>query len=151
MIRSLPICIVLINPPQGVSFCLQQGKDDLVPPSSQSGEVITFEFTVNIANDRADGAPNLRGQFVQGPKGGRFVYINSGTYAGHSDSCWSRRAKVPLSGITWGLIEETLSKSTGILEARINGTARDGGPTCATVQLLDDGWKVQNKRRSQKP
>ena len=79
-----------------------------------------------------------------GPTGGRFIYINSGTYAGHSDSCWSRRAKVPLSGITWELIEEALTKSGVLLEARIAGTAKDGGPACATVQLLEDGWSVRN-------
>lgn len=143
MIRSLPLRITLINPPPGVQFCLQQGKDELVPPSSDSGENISFDFTVNIANDRTGGPPNFRGPFVQGPPAGRFIYINSGTYAGKTDSCWSRRAKVPLLGISWELIEEALSKSSAVLEARIAGTAGDGGPACATVRLLDGGWKVQ--------
>jgi hypothetical protein len=144
MVRSLPIRITLIKPPPGVPFCLQQGKDDLVPPSSDSGSITSFDFTVNIANDRADGPPKFRGPFVQGPPSGRFIYINSGTYAGQADSCWSRRAKAPLSGITWELIEEALSKSGAVLEARIAGTAADGGPACATVRLLEGGWKVQN-------
>jgi Family of unknown function (DUF5990) len=149
MIRSLPLRITLIKPPLGVPFCLQQGKADLVPPSTDSGETVSFDFTVNIANDRADGPPNFRGPFVQGPPGGRFIYINSGTYAGQADSCWSRRAKIPLSGITWYLIEEALSKSSAVLEARIAGTAGDGGPACATIGLLDGGWKVQ--KTAQKP
>jgi len=144
MIRSLPLRITLINPPPGVPFCLQQGKSDLVPPSSISGEIISFDFTVNIANDRTDGPPKFRGPFVQGPPSGRFIYINSGTYAGQADSCWSRRAKAPLSGIAWELIEDALSKSSVVLEARIAGTAGDGGPVCATVRLLEGGWKVQN-------
>jgi hypothetical protein len=143
MTRLLPLRITLIKPPAGVPFCLQQGKDNLVPPSSDSGETVSFDFTVNIANDGADGPPNFRGPFVQGPPGGRFIYINSGTYAGQADSCWSRRAKIPLSGITWDLIEGALSKSSAVLEARIAGTAGDGGPACATVRLLDGGWKVQ--------
>jgi hypothetical protein len=143
MIRSLPLRITLIKPLPGVPFCLQQGKADLVPPSSDSGEILYFDFTVNIINDRTDGPPKFRGPFVQGPPGGRFIYINSGTYAGQSDSCWSRRAKIPLSGITWDLIEEALSKSSAILEARIAGAAGDGGPACATVRLLEGGWKLQ--------
>jgi len=143
MIRSLTLRITLIKPPPGAPFCLQQGKTDLVPPSSYSGENTSFDFTVNIANDRTDGPPNFRGKFAQGPPGGRFVYINSGTYAGHADSCWSRRAKVPLSGITWELVEEALSKSGAVLEARIAGTAGDGGPVCATVRLLEGGWRVR--------
>ncbi len=148
MIRSLPLRISLIKPPPGVLLCLQQGKDDLVPPTSDSGEKVSFDFTVNIANNQADGPPNFRGPFVQGPTGSRFIYINSGTYAGHSDSCWSRRAKVPLSSITWELIDGALSKSSVLLEARIAGTAKDGGPACATVRFLDDGWivrKIQQK------
>jgi len=57
------------------------------------------------------------------------------TLAGEVPSCWTRRAKVPLAGITDALI------ATGeILEARFAGTARDGGPACATVPLLDGGW-----------
>jgi Family of unknown function (DUF5990) len=48
------------------------------------------------------------------------------------------------TGITWELIEEALSKSGTVLEARIAGTAGDGGPVCATVRLLEDEWKVQN-------
>jgi Family of unknown function (DUF5990) len=144
MIRSLPLRITLIKPPPGVPFCLQQGKDDLVPPSSDSGEITSFDFTVNLANDRTDGPPRFRGPFVQGPPAGRFIYINSGTYAGQADSCWSRRAKIPLSGITWDLIEEALSKSSAALEARIAATSGDGGPACGTVRLLDGGWNVLN-------
>jgi hypothetical protein len=147
MILSVPLRITLIKPPPGVPFCLQQGKDDLVPPSSESGEITSFDFTVIIANNRNDGPPKFRGPFVQGPPAGRFIYVNSGTYAGHLDSCWSRRAKVPLSGITWDLIEEAMSKSSAVLEARIAGTAEDGGPACATVKLLEGGWKLQNTAR----
>jgi Family of unknown function (DUF5990) len=147
--RGMGSPISLIKPPHGVPFCLQQGKADLVPPSTDSGETISFDFTVNIANDRADGPPNLRGPFAQGPPGGRFVYVNSGTYAGQADSCWSRRAKVSLSDITWELIDEALSKPGAVLEARIAGTAGDGGPACATVRLLEGGWKVRNTAKKQ--
>jgi len=145
MIRPLSLRITLIKPPPGVALRLQQGKDQLVPPSSAAGDNVSFDFTVNIANDVSDGQPKFRGPFVQGPSGGKFIYINSGSYAGQSDSCWSRRAKVPLSGIAWDLIEAALSKSNAVLEARISGTAKDGGPACATVQLIEGGWKVRDR------
>ncbi|MGH9849270.1 MAG: DUF5990 family protein [Blastocatellia bacterium] len=145
MIRPLPLRITLIKPPRGVAFCLQKGKADLAPPSSDSDEHLSFDFIVNTANNQADGSPNFRGPFVQGPPAGRFIYINSGTYAGQADSCWSRRAKVPLAGITWELIEKTLSRSGAVLEARIAGAAGDGGPACATVRLLEGGWRVLSK------
>lgn len=97
---------------------------------------------MNIANDRTAGPPNFRGKSVQGPPADRFIYINAGTYAGQANSCWSRRAKVSLAGITWELIEQVLSESNSVLEARIAATARDGGPAYATVRLLEGGWRV---------
>jgi hypothetical protein len=88
MNRLLPLCITLIKPPPGVPFCLQQGKDDLVPSSSGSEDNASFDFKVNIANDRTDGAPNFRGPFVQDPPSVRFIYVNFGTDVGQSDSFW---------------------------------------------------------------
>lgn len=76
--------------------------------------------------------PNFLGPFVQGPRGARFVYINSGTP-------WTRRAKVHLSGITWALIRRAKGKPP---ETRFAGTARDGGPSCSTVPLLGGGWQI---------
>jgi len=72
------------------------------------------------------------------------VYINTGVRAGQPDSCWDRRAKVPLGGITSDLIAAALAGDVA-LEARIEGTARDGGPACATVPLLGDGWRLVPK------
>lgn len=142
MIRSLPLRITLVKPLRGVPLCLQQGKAELIPPSSDSGDHVSFDLTVNIINDQTKRSPNFRGPSVQGPPAGRFIYINAGTYAGQADSCWSRRAKVPLAGITWELIEGALAKSGAVLEARIAGTAGDAGPACASVRILDGGWRV---------
>jgi hypothetical protein len=59
--------------------------------------------------------------------------------AGETVARWTRRAKIPLAGITWPMIAK--AANGGFLEAGIAGTARDGGPACATVPLLDQGWK----------
>jgi hypothetical protein len=48
MIRSLSLRITLVKPPHGAPLCLQQGKDDLVPPSAASGEQVSFDFSVNM-------------------------------------------------------------------------------------------------------
>ncbi len=55
---------------------------------------------------------------------------------------WVRRIKVHLSSITWPQIDEAV-KTSGVLEARIQGTGRDGGPSCASVPLLGGGWTVK--------
>jgi hypothetical protein len=54
---------------------------------------------------------------------------------------------VPVRDITWEMVEEVLSGKDMVLEARIAGAAGDGGPACATVPLLDGGWRVAHGRR----
>jgi Family of unknown function (DUF5990) len=144
--RELPVRITLVRPPRGVTFCLQRGKAELVSSVRAAGDDISFDLSFRVDDRRPDGLPNFLGPFAQGPPAGRFVYVNSGTLAGEADSCWTRRAKLPLTGITWAMIEEALA-SPDAVEARIAGTARDGGPACATVPLLENGWRIVKRRR----
>lgn len=134
--------IVLVAPPVGVDFGIQEGKGNdyttIQKQRSKDGD-LTFEFTVTIKDNREDGLPNFLGPLTQGPTTGRFIYINIGKLAGQSDSCWERRIKVPLGGSTWDMIEKASTKL--VLEARLPGTGKDGGPTCATVKPTE-GWKV---------
>jgi hypothetical protein len=141
MERNLPLRITFLQPPRDVVFCLQSGKTEIVSPVRSAGGDLSFDFNVRVGQ-RPDGQPNFLGPFAQGPPAGRFVYVNSGTCAGQAESAWTRRAKIHLSSISWPLIEEALAAPDGILEARIAGTSRDGGPACATVPLLDGGWKT---------
>lgn len=131
------------RPALGVTFALQQGRGNLVAPVKATATSLVFEFPVSVA-DAASQPPRFTGEFAQGPPGGRFVYVNSGTMAGQADSCWTRRAKVPLTGIGRTLLRSALAGNDRIIEARISGKARDGGPACASVPLLA-GWMVVNK------
>lgn len=132
--QNVSLRIIVENPP--VRFAVQRGKDELLEAASATAKQQVFEFSVRARDDRSDG-PNFLGPFAQGPAGDRFVYVNSGKMAGDVDADWQRRAKVPLGGITWAMI-----KKGSVIEARIEGTARDGGPACATVPLLGGGWKI---------
>jgi hypothetical protein len=138
-VDELQIRICVASPPADVSFQVQRGKDGLVPAARRSPASIEFEFAVRVGTQK-DGAPNFLGPFVQGPPNARFVYINSGTLAGDAESCWTRRAKVPLTGISWALIKKARS-GNALLEAEIDGTAKDGGPACASVPL-SRSWRV---------
>ena len=140
---ELPLRIVMERPPVGAMVALQRGataKAVLVAPVSVSQDTLVFDFSVTVSGAGADGGPRLLGPCVQGPPGGRFVYLNSGTYAGAPGRSGGRRAKVPLGGISWALIEAL--PVDGRLEAHIAGTARDGGVACASVPLLPPGWRV---------
>ena len=133
---ELPFRSVVMEPAPGVTFALQRGKSDLVPPVRMTAERLVFELTLRAGDEDP---PNFLGPFSQGPRGARFVYVNSGTMAGQEDSCWTRRAKVPLEGITRALLRRAKSAP---IEASITGVANDGGPACGTVPLLGGGWRI---------
>ena len=136
---DLQLRIRVTEAPSNVRFQVQRGREDLLPPVRRSSTSMEFEFSVRLGTQK-DGSPNFLGPFAQGPPNGRFVYVNSGTLAGDAQSCWTRRAKVPLGGISWKLIDESRS-SDGVVEAEIGGVAKDGGPACGTVPLRH-GWRA---------
>ena len=110
MAESLPLRIVLLAPPAGVPWALQEGKAGaatLAPPVRQSPEHVVLATTVTLAGLDAAGAPILRGPAVQGPAGGRFLYAASGQRAGDPASGYDRRAKIPLGTITPALYWDT--------------------------------------------
>ena len=140
--NELTLRIVLKKPTAGVDFGLQKGrggKYEVVQKQRSTGKDLKFEFAAAVKTDK-DGAPDFSGPFVQGSRGDRYVYIDIGTYAGQSNTCWSRRLKVPLSRITWDLIRPNTT-----LLADIPGTASDGGPSCAYswLKCLDRPWQWQ--------
>jgi hypothetical protein len=137
---EIKLRITVVQPPAGVEFRLQEGRADLVAPARVSAGQIEFEFALRLGAPR-NGQPNFLGPAAQGPPAGRFVYINSGRRAGQQHTFWDRRAKVPLKGITKTLVQAAL-RDNGVLEARIAGTARDGGPACATVPLVSGAWRL---------
>jgi hypothetical protein len=138
---TLRLRITVVDPPKGVLLKMQRGREGLVDPAVSGTHRVSFDFDVRVGT-RTGWLPNFLGDFAQGPPDKRFVYINSGTLAGQSDSPWSRRAKVPLTGISAALIAKA-RRTGGVLAAEYEGTGRDGGPSCATVPLIGGDWHVE--------
>jgi len=142
MERELTLRIVVESPPEGVDYGVQKGRGSIyetIQKQRSSGDDLTFQFDAALKSAGKATAADIAGPFVQGPKAQRFIYLDIGTAAGQMDSRWSRRLKIPLTGITPEMIA-----AQGILEARVPGTGRDGGPTCATVKDFD-GWKLKSR------
>jgi hypothetical protein len=141
---DLPIRLVLVAPTPGVDFGIQRGGgshyETLFVQQVKHGDII-FDFSLRVTENRKDSLPNFKGSFVQGSPANRFIYVDVGTYAGQKDTQWSRRMKVPLQGITWALIRQATNKPGCKLLGRIAGKGKDGGPNCATVELLGH-WEV---------
>jgi hypothetical protein len=140
--HDLTFRVVLEKPPAGVDYGVQMGRGaeyETAQKQRSKGKDLVFEFTLGIRVSKP-AAPDFRGPVVQGPLGQRFVYIDIGTYAGQTGTPWSRRLKIPLIGITWDDVDRA-SAAQRVLETRVPGTARDGGPACATVKPFA-GWKL---------
>lgn len=127
--------IILEEPPPGVDIGLQRGGGSAFEVTQRQrgdGQALRFECHVPLRPGR-DGRPGLGGPFVHGPRGGRFLYLDVGTFAGQQDSPWSRRIKVPLPD------PETLGAGS-CWQARIPGRGGDGSPACGTIRPVD-GWR----------
>ena len=141
MESEITLQIILIKPTPGVVFGLQKGSGnnyETVQKQIPTSNDLTFTFTIKVKGDRSkDKLPKLSGSFVQGPADNKFVYIDIGTCAGQLNTSWSRRLKIPLTGITWSAVD-SLSRNS-MLQTTVPGTGKDAGPNCATVKPFA-GW-----------
>jgi len=65
--------IVLVAPPAGVDFGIQEGKGSdytTIQKQRSLDTDLTFELTVTIKDNRDDGLPNFLGPLAHGPKDG---------------------------------------------------------------------------------
>jgi hypothetical protein len=145
MESAITLQIILIKPTPGVVFGLQKGSGnnyETVQKQIPASNDLSFDFRINVKGDRSkDKFPRFSGSFVQGPSGNKFVYIDIGTCAGQPDTSWSRRLKIPLTGITWKDIDSLSGNS--MLQASVPGIGKDGGPNCATVKPFE-GWHLKH-------
>jgi hypothetical protein len=136
---TIALHITLQKPPGNVTYSLQKGSGSNYEPvqvQPSVGDDLYFSFSVEIKGaSQTHEIPDFRGPFVQGPVGGRFVYLDIGSYAGGSG--WSGRLKIPLTGITW----EQLNAEE-LLQTTVPGTGKNGMPNCATVKPFA-GWQAR--------
>ncbi len=146
MEAEINLQIVLVQPTPAVLFGLQKGSGSIyetVQKQKSASQDLLFTFPITIKGDKGkDASPKFSGPFVQGPAGSKFVYIDIGKCAGQFDTAWSRRLKVPLTGITWDMIDKLITEPTLLLETNVPGTGKDGGPNCATVKPFE-GWRIK--------
>jgi hypothetical protein len=145
MDNELILHIILEKPPVSVDYDLQKGSGNMYETIQKqrpaAGQDLRFNCPLLVKAGK-DGAPDFRGPMVQGAPGERFIYIDIGAMAGQTGSAWSRRLKIPLSGITWEMVQQIQLHPDLALVTRVPGTGKDGGPNCATVKPFS-GWQVQ--------
>ena len=139
---ELALRIIVEDPLPGVALALQRGPGGFELPSITTPAQVAFDFMVRIGKPRANGQPTFLGPYTQGPPATRFIYITVGQRAGQPTSPWDRRAKIPLAGISTALVAAAQSKCGQRLEVRFSGRGKDGTPTCASVKLPPDAWRL---------
>lgn len=142
MTSDVPFRLVVHQPPSGVVFRIQVGSRDLLPPTRQTGATLEFDFALNLRSPTATESVRLGGPLVQGRPGNRFLYLNSGSYAGQADTCWARRAKISLEGVGDSMVERAQRTPGCRITGHLAGTGRDGGPVCASTRLNGSGWTL---------
>ena len=145
MERQVTLRVIVESPPGDVDFGIQEGHGNdykTVQQQRYTKQDLRSELPICVREGK-NGLPNSIGSFTQGPAISRFIYLDIGTYAGQINTPWGRRLKIPLAGITWPMIEQA-SEASLVIEVRVPGTGRDGGPTCGTVKQFS-GWMLSNE------
>jgi hypothetical protein len=120
-----------------VGLGLHQHPIELFP-----GDAPATRWRVEVRAVRsADGSFDFRGQLVHGPRGDRFLYLNWVNVMPDGSPRLFRRAKIMLTGIDPGLVEQAVT-ADGVLACTVNLTDAKGNPSCARFRPADITWRV---------
>ena len=133
--QQITLRLTIEDPVPGVAYSLQNKKSESVGMVVVGDRSLAFDVPVNVAP-----GPRFLGEFVRREVSTRrFVYIAIGKQAGDTSSLWSRRAKIDIHDVPTELLEKALGGS--VVEVRLPGRAKDGGPACATLRPLGS-WRM---------
>jgi hypothetical protein len=83
---------------------------------------------------------DVKGPYVQGPPGGRFIYLSWGTVDETAGFTLFRRAKLWLDTVPPTVLDRALE--LGLLVGRLGLTDPKGNPRCAAVRPPVIGWSA---------
>jgi hypothetical protein len=87
---------------------------------------------------------DLKGPYIQGPPGGRFVYLSWFAIDDTGDSRLFRRAKLWLDAVPVPVLDSALER--GLLVGRLGLTDTRGNPLCAAVRPPVIEWSAATAR-----
>jgi hypothetical protein len=133
--RTITLRLTIEDPLPGVAYSLQNKKNEPVAPVVAGSGPISLDVPVRVAP-----GPKFLGDFVRSEGATRrFVYVAIGDQAGQRPSDWNRRAKIDIHLLPSDLLEK--AQAGAVLEGRLPGKDKDGGPACATLQPIG-GWRI---------
>lgn len=96
------------------------------------GDALSAEWELEVTATPVEGSWDLRGPYVQGRPGGRFVYLSWGTVDEHEAFTMFRRAKLCFDAVAPGTLAAAVEG--GLLVGRLGLTDTHGNPLCAAVR-----------------
>jgi hypothetical protein len=92
------------------------------------------------ADDGPPDVPDLKGRYIQGPPGARFIYLSWVTVDQAGAVRLFRRAKLRLDAVPPEVVAE--ASRLGLLVGRLGLTDGNGSPTCAAVRPPVIDWSA---------
>ena len=131
--HPLTLRFTIVDPIAGLRYSLQDAEGRPVSPQTALAAPLSFDAPVRYEAGRWLGSFVRREGSVR-----RFVYIALGRQAGDDHSPISGRAKIDIHGIPPALIEAAGDR---VIEVKLPGAGRNGGPALATLAPLEP-WKI---------
>ncbi|MGW7544003.1 DUF5990 family protein [Streptomyces sp. NPDC054770] len=104
-------------------------RGELLDP--QPGDAASATWTLECTTAASPTGTDVKGPFVQGRPGSRFIYLSWGTVDDRGTFTMFRRAKLMLEAVPAEVLGT--ASSTGLLVGRLGLTDACGGPLCARV------------------
>jgi Family of unknown function (DUF5990) len=102
----------------------------------QPGDAARATWTVDCEVNGSD----IRGPYIQGRPGERFIYLNWGSVDGDGRMDMFRRAKLMLADVPHDVLPKAAKK--GVLVGRLGLSDAKGQPLCAAVRPPAIEWSV---------
>ena len=99
------------------------------------------DWTIQCQLAGSPDAPDLKGRYVQGPPGGRFIYLSWGTVDEVGAFRLFRRAKLWLDAIPPEIVAD--AARLGLLVGRLGLTDAKGNPTCTAGRPPTIEWSAR--------
>jgi hypothetical protein len=98
------------------------------------GDAVTAEWTLDCEVSNGD----VRGPYIQGPPGERFIYLSWGTVDDRGRFAMFRRAKLMLNDVPTDVLDS--AAASGLLVGSLGLTDVEGHPLCARVRPPQITW-----------
>jgi hypothetical protein len=102
------------------------------------GDAARAVWTLDCSVDGTD----FRGPYIQGPPGGRFIYLSWGTLDDGGHFSMFRRAKLMLSDVPADVLDA--AAASGTLVGGLGLTDAKGQPLCARVRPPQITWTAES-------